>query len=146
MQNPLDDTFLSKIEIRNIFLPKTETMTLKLLQKYQNFDPAITQLNSGHKYKTKLSKADIIILENKILLRYFQTLTIQQSTKTVLFRKSYSRNKSTLLTIRRDFNRTFHILLIQKGKQVQKKRIPVSFKISSFQIHHFGRKSYATIA
>ena len=49
-------------------------MTLELLQKHQNLDPVIRQLKSRYKYKTKPIKADITILRNKTLLRYFTKL------------------------------------------------------------------------
>ena len=62
----------SKVEIEKIFLPITEKLTLKILQKHQNLDPVIKQLKSWHKYKTKPIKADITILGNKTLLRYFR--------------------------------------------------------------------------
>ena len=68
----LDKIPLSKIEIEKLFLPTTETFTLELLQKYQNLDPVIRQLRSWHNYKTKPTKADITILENETLLRYFR--------------------------------------------------------------------------
>ena len=71
LHEPLD-TILSKTEIENIFLPITEKILLDLLQKHQNFDLVIRQLKSWHKYKTKPIKADITILGNKTLLRYFR--------------------------------------------------------------------------
>ena len=70
--DPLDTIPLSKTELENIFLPPTETTTLEILQKYQNFDPVIRQLKSWHKYKTKPTKADTTVLGNKTLLRYFR--------------------------------------------------------------------------
>ena len=72
LHDPLDTTPLTKIEIENIFLPITEKITLELLQKHQNLDPVIRQLNSWHKYKTKPIKADTTILGNKTLFRYFR--------------------------------------------------------------------------
>ena len=45
-----------------------------MLQKIQKFDPVIIQLKSLHSYKTKPIKADITILGNKTLLRYFRKL------------------------------------------------------------------------
>ena len=62
----------SKLEIENIFLPRTEKITLELLQKHQNLDPVIRQLKSWHKQKTKQLKADTAIIGNKTLLRYFR--------------------------------------------------------------------------
>ena len=70
--DPLDTVTLSKKENENIFLPSTEKVTLEILQKHQNLDPVIRQLKSWHKYKTKPIKADITILGNKTLLRYFR--------------------------------------------------------------------------
>ena len=49
LHDPLDTTPLSNLEVENIFLPTTEKVTLQLLQKYQNLDPAIRQLKSWHK-------------------------------------------------------------------------------------------------
>ena len=72
LHDPHDLIPLSKLEVENIFLPPTEKVTLQLLQKYQNFDPVIRQLKSFHKYKTKPTKADVTILGNKTLLRYFR--------------------------------------------------------------------------
>ena len=62
MQEPLDNTPLSKNEIKNIFLPIKETMTLKLLQNCQKRDPIVRQLKCWHKYKTKIIKTDITFL------------------------------------------------------------------------------------
>ena len=56
------------------FVPKTEKITLEILPKHQNLDSIIRQFTSWHKYKTKPIKADITILENKTLLRYFMEL------------------------------------------------------------------------
>ena len=67
---------LSKIEIEIVFLPATEKLTPEQLQKYQNLDLVIRQLKSCLKYKTKRIKADITILGNKTLLRYFYNLII----------------------------------------------------------------------
>ena len=72
-----------KIEIQNFFLPTTEKITLELLRKYQNLDPVIRQLKSWHKHKTKPTKADITILGNKTVLRYFRKFnntTINENT------------------------------------------------------------------
>ena len=71
LHDSLDNIPLSKLEIENIFLPNTEKLTLELLQKDQNLDPVIRQLKSWYTYKTKPMKADITILGNKTLLRYF---------------------------------------------------------------------------
>ena len=76
LHDPLDTTPLSKRGIENIFLPKTEKITLEFLQKHQNLDPVIRQLKSWHKNKTKPIKADITILGNKTLLRYFRKINI----------------------------------------------------------------------
>ena len=54
--DPHDTIPLSKIEVENIFLSRTEKITLQLLQKYQNFDPVIRQLKSWHKYKKNQQK------------------------------------------------------------------------------------------
>ena len=67
---------LSKIEIEKIFLPNKEKLTFEILQKYQILDSVIRQLKSWHKYKTKPIKADITVLGNKTLLRYFQKINI----------------------------------------------------------------------
>ena len=56
------------MEIENIFLPITEKVTLKLLQKHQNLDPVIRPFI----YKTEPLKADTTILGNKTFLRYFR--------------------------------------------------------------------------
>ena len=61
-----------KKEIENIFLPAIEQITVELLQKNQNVDPVIRQLKSWPNSKTKPIKADITILGNKTLLRYFR--------------------------------------------------------------------------
>ena len=68
---------------KKLFLPQTETITLQLLQKYQNFDLVIRQLKSWHKYKTKPAKADATLLGNNTLLRYFRKFfntTMNEST------------------------------------------------------------------
>ena len=85
LHDPIDTIPLSKIEVENIFLPPTEKITLQLLQKYQNFDPVIRQLKSWHKYTTKPTKADITILGNKTLLRYFRKTIIQLLMKSQTF-------------------------------------------------------------
>ena len=85
LHDPLDTIPLSKLEIENIFLPPTETITISTLKQYQNLDPIIRQLKSWHKYKTKPVKADSTILGNKTLLRYFRNLTTQQLTKIQTF-------------------------------------------------------------
>ena len=72
LHDPLDTIPQSKTEIANNFLYPTETITLEILQKHQNFDPVIRQLKSWHKYKTKPTKADTTILGNKTLLPYFR--------------------------------------------------------------------------
>ena len=48
------------------------SLTLELLQKDQNLDPVFRQLKSWLNYETKPIKADITILGNKTLLRYFR--------------------------------------------------------------------------
>ena len=58
LHDPLDTIPLSKLEVENIFLPATEKITLELLQKYQNLDPVIRQLNHGT--NTKLSQPKLI--------------------------------------------------------------------------------------
>ena len=83
LHDPLDKIPLLKLEVENIFLPPTETITLQLLQNYQNFDPVFRQLKSRQKYKTKPPKADATILGNKTLLRYFRQFyntTINENT------------------------------------------------------------------
>ena len=85
---------LSKLEDENIFLPPTETITQKLLQKYQNLDPVIRQLKSWHKYKTKPSKTDKTILGNKTILRYFRKFnntTINENTDLLEYQSSDSK-------------------------------------------------------
>ena len=72
LHDPLDNKPLSKLEIQNTFLPNTGKQTLELQQKYQNLDPVITQLKSWHTYEAKPIKADITILGNKTLPRYFR--------------------------------------------------------------------------
>ena len=65
------------------------------MKQYQNLDPAIRQLKSWHKYKTKLVKADTTILGNKTLLRYFQKFnntTINENTDLL----EYQLNDSTV--------------------------------------------------
>ena len=69
LHDPLDTTPLSKLEIEIIFLPITEKITLKLLQKHQNLHPVIRKIKFWHKNKTKPIKANIAILGNKTLLR-----------------------------------------------------------------------------
>ena len=54
-----------------------------MLQKHQNLDPVVRQLESWHKYRTKPLKADTTILGNKTLLRYFRKFnntTINENT------------------------------------------------------------------
>ena len=88
LHDPLDTIPLSKLEIDNIFLPRTEKITLELLKQYQNFDPVIRQFKSWHKYKTKPAKAVTTILGNKTLLRYFQKFnntTINENTHLLQF-------------------------------------------------------------
>ena len=83
LHGPLDTIPLSKLEVEKIFLSPTKTITLQLLQKYQNLEPVIRQLKSWHKYKTKQAKADATILGNKTFLRYFRKFnktTIHEST------------------------------------------------------------------
>ena len=72
LHNPLDTISLSKLEIENTFIPITEKITLKLLQKHRSLYPVVRQLKYWPKYKTKPIKADITILGNKTLLRYFR--------------------------------------------------------------------------
>ena len=74
LHDPLGNIPLSKIKTEKIFLPNTEKLTHELLQKYQNLDPVIKQLKYWHTYKTKPIKADITVLGNKTLLRYFRKL------------------------------------------------------------------------
>ena len=94
LHDPLDTIPLSKLEIENIFLPPTETITISTLKQYQNLDPVIRQLKSWHKYKTKPIKADSTILGNKTLLRYFRKFnntTINENTDLL----EYQLNEST---------------------------------------------------
>ena len=94
LHDPLDTIPLSKLEIENIFLPPTETITISTLKQYQNLDPVIRQLKSWHKYKTKPIKADSTILGNKTLLRYFRKFnntTINENTDLL----EYKLNEST---------------------------------------------------
>ena len=95
LHDPLDTIPLSKLEIENIFLPPTETITIPTLKQYQNLDPVIRQLKSWHKYKTKPIKADSTILGNKTLLRYFRKFnntTINENTDLL----EYNLNESTV--------------------------------------------------
>ena len=95
LHDPLDTIPLSKLEIENIFLPPTETITISTLKQYQNLDPVIRQLKSWHKYKTKPVKADTTILGNKTLLRYFRKInntTINENTDLL----EYKLNESTV--------------------------------------------------
>ena len=95
LHDPLDTIPLSKLEIENIFLPPTETITIPTLKQYQNLDPVIRQLKSWHKYKTKPIKADSTILGNKTLLRYFHKFnntTINENTDLL----EYNLNESTV--------------------------------------------------
>ena len=59
-------------KLKTFFLPITEKITLKLLQKHQNLDLIIRQLKIRHKYKTNSLKADTTILGNKTLFKYFR--------------------------------------------------------------------------
>ena len=95
LHDPLDTIPLSKLEIENIFLPPTETITISTLKQYQNLDPVIRQMKSWHKYKTKPIKADSTILGNKTLLRYFRKFnntTINENTDLL----EYKLNESTV--------------------------------------------------
>ena len=67
----LETISLHKKEIQKSFFPNTEKLALDLLQKYQILDPVIVQLKLWHKYKTQPIKANITILGNKSLLRFF---------------------------------------------------------------------------
>ena len=95
LHDPLDTIPLSKLEIENIFLPPTETITISTLKQYQNLDPVIRQLKSWHKYKTKPIKADSTILGNKTLLRYFRKFNNTTITKIQTFLE-YNLNESTV--------------------------------------------------
>ena len=67
----------------NIKPTNNRKITLELFQKYQNLDLVIRRLKLWHKNKTKPTKADTTILENKTLLRYFRKLnntTIKENT------------------------------------------------------------------
>ena len=69
----------------------TENITLELLQKHQNLNPVIRQLKSWHKYKIKPFKADITILGNKTLLKYFRKFnntSINENTDTLEYQIS----------------------------------------------------------
>ena len=74
LNDPFNTIPISKIQVENIFLPTTETITLELLRKCRNLDLVIRQLKSWNKYKTKPIKADTTILGNKTLLRFFRKL------------------------------------------------------------------------
>ena len=74
-----------------MFLPITEKITLKLLQKLQNFNPVVRQLKFWHQEKTKPLKADTTILGNKTLLRYFRKFnntSINESTDILEYQTS----------------------------------------------------------
>ena len=93
LHDPLDNISLSKIEIENISLPNTEKLTIGMLQKYTKFDPVIRQLKSRHTYNAKPMKADIPILGNKTLLRYFKKFnntSINENTKLLKYQTSDS--------------------------------------------------------
>ena len=70
----MDTIPLSKKEIENFFLPITGKFTLELLQQHRNLEPVIRQLKPWHKSKTKPIKANITILGNRTLLRYFRKI------------------------------------------------------------------------
>ena len=89
-------TFLCPIKKLKIsFLPCTVNLTNDLDKKHQNFDPVIRQLKS---YKTNTNtklktKADITILGNKTLPRYFQKLnntTIDENTAILEHQNPYN--------------------------------------------------------
>ena len=88
LHDPLDTIPLSKIKIENIFLLITEKITLEALQKHQNLDPVIRQLNSWQKYKTKPNKADTTFLGNKTLLRYLTTPLSNENTDILEYQTS----------------------------------------------------------
>ena len=52
-------------------LPSKVKVTTDLLKKHQNLDLVFHQRKSWHKNKTKHGKANLTILGNKTLLRYF---------------------------------------------------------------------------
>ena len=135
MQDPLDNIPLSKNENQNIFLPTTEKMTLELLEKYQNSYPTNRQLKSRHKYKTKSIKADIILLGNKTLLRYFRKFnntTINENTDHL--EDQIPETKLPCLPLSMILI-AFHIShSMQKNMQVHKKKdFQTSFKVFYFQ-------------
>ena len=91
LYDPLDNIPFSKIEIENIFRPNAEKLTHELLQKLQNLDPIFRQLKSWQNYETKPIKADITILGNKTLLRYFRKFnntSINENTNFLEYQKS----------------------------------------------------------
>ena len=53
-QDPLDNISLSKREIENIFLPVTEKITLKLLQKHKTLTLSLDNSNLGTNMKQNL--------------------------------------------------------------------------------------------
>ena len=60
LHDPLDTIPLSKLEVKKIFLPPTEKITLQLLRIYQNLDPAITLTNSNHGTDIKQNQEKLI--------------------------------------------------------------------------------------
>ena len=93
LHDPLDTIPQSKLEVENIiFLLPTETITVKSLQKYLNFDPVVRQPKPWRKYKTKSAKADTTILGNKTLLRSFSNFnntTINERTDLLEYQTLY---------------------------------------------------------
>ena len=128
LHDPLDNIPLSKLEIENIFLPNTEKLTLELLKK--------------HTYKTKPIKADITILGNKTLLRYFRkfnNLSINENTNILEYQTSELKAPCLPLSM---ILLVFHILhnLNTKGHAGSEKQTRISSKTFTFQMHQFELK------
>ena len=128
---------LSKLEIENIFLPNTEKLTLEPLQKYQNFDPVIRQLKSWHTYKTKPVKADITILGNKTLPRYFKKVnktSINENKNNLENQISELKVPCLPLSMMLLAFCISHSLTI-KDMEDQKTHTQISYNIFTFQMH-----------
>ena len=130
---------MNKLVIENIFLPITEKITLKFLQKHQNFDPFIKKLKSWHKFKTKPIDADITILGNKTL-RYFRKFintSISENTNILEYHTSDIKVPSLPLSVMLIAFHTSHSLHT-KGHSGSEKTFSSFIQIFTFQTHQFG--------
>ena len=84
LHDPLDSIPLSKTKTKSIFPTDYRNNDLRSIKKiYQNLDPVIRQFESWPNHKSKPVKAEITILGNKTLLRYFREFknkTINENT------------------------------------------------------------------